>query len=199
MLSRRDLFRVLPAGAAACLGCAGLSVCAAQSAAQTTPPPANRFDEKADMTWQQVFNLTYKGYAHVMKKLAADIGHDAFLAMLQRAESEKTVQQITLMAQSAPSRDLGTFEYWMKTQPIQRGALVYDVLEENAAAFEIHVSQCLWAKTFRAQDAGDIGYASICAQDYIATTTFNPKMRLIRTKTLMQGDDCCNHRWVMET
>ena len=27
---------------------------------------------------------------------------------------------------------------------------------------------------------------------------FNPKMRMIRTKTLMQGDDCCNNRYIIE-
>ena len=200
MLSRRDLFHILPAGAAACLGCTAASMCAAQTALQTASAPrSDGFAEKADMTWQQVFDFSYKGYARLMKKLAARVGHDEFLAILQKASTENTLERMESLLQSAPARDLRVFEAWMKTQPIYGNALVYDVLEETDTAFEIHVSQCLWAKTFRAQNAADIGYASICYPDYASTTAFNPKIKLLRTKTLMQGDDCCNHRWVMET
>ena len=45
---------------------------------------------------------------------------------------------------------------------------------------------------------GPVGYASICHPDFAMTEGYNPKMKLLRTKTLMQGDDCCNHCWVME-
>jgi hypothetical protein len=63
---------------------------------------------------------------------------------------------------------------------------------------EIKITECLWAKTFRAANAADIGYATICYSDFAGAVAFNPKMRLVRTKTLMQGHDCCNHRWVLE-
>jgi hypothetical protein len=98
-----------------------------------------------------------------------------------------------------PQRDLASFALRIKSGPVWRHALVFDIVEESAVAFEIRVSQCLWAKTFRAENAADIGYAAICHPDYLSSTTYNPKMQLKRTKTLMRGDDCCNHRWVMET
>jgi hypothetical protein len=200
MLSRRDLFQVLPAGAAACLGCASAALCAAQTAASPTAqvPPAG-FGEKADMTWQQVFDFSFRGYARVMKNLAAQIGPDAFFPMLQKAASDVIADRVKSSLPSMPRRDISVVAQLIKTNPIYRYALVCDVVEESESAFEIHVSQCLWAKTFRAQEAGDVGYAAVCHPDYMAATTLNPKMRMIRTKTLMQGHDCCNHRWVMET
>ena len=63
---------------------------------------------------------------------------------------------------------------------------------------EVRVTRCLWAETFRGADAADIGYAFVCHPDFASTTAFNPKMRMIRTKTLMQGHEYCNHRWVGE-
>ena len=60
-------------------------------------------------------------------------------------------------------------------------------------------TECLWAKTFREADASEIGYAGVCYQDYPMTKTFNPNLKLIRETTLMQGHDCCNFKWSMET
>lgn len=204
MVSRRALFHILPVGAASCLGCAGAALCAAQSEAQTTPqtPPSGP-SAKADMTWEQVFNLSYRGYAHRMKRLSSRIGDDPFLKMLREVSSEAAVESSADLMKSAPARDLATFTLYMKAQmttlPIYRAALVWDTVEQSTAAFEIHVAQCLWAKTFRAQDAAEIGYATICYPDYAMTTAFNPKLKMIRSKTLMQGHDCCNHRWVTES
>jgi len=32
----------------------------------------------------------------------------------------------------------------------------------------------------------------------VDASAFNPKLKMIRSKTLMQGHDCCNHRYVVE-
>jgi hypothetical protein len=47
-------------------------------------------------------------------------------------------------------------------------------------------------------NAADIGFATVCFTDYATAAAFNPKLKMIRSKTLMQGHDCCNHRYVME-
>ena len=76
--------------------------------------------------------------------------------------------------------------------------LTFEVVEDSEMAFEIKVTECIWATTFREANAQDIGYATVCHQDFAMCRAFNPKIGMIRSKTLMQGDDCCNHRWVWE-
>jgi len=201
MLSRRELLRILPSGAAACLGCAGLALCAEQSKDQTAAPaPSSGFSANADMTWEQAFKFRYQGYARLMRKLSSRIGNDRFLEMLHEASSEVASEYSTLRAKSEPGRDLENFILFftteLMTRPIFRSALVWEIAEKSERALEIRVSQCLWARTFRAEDAAGIGYASVCYADYAGTTAWYPKIKLIRTKTLMQGHDCCNHRWV---
>jgi hypothetical protein len=39
-------------------------------------------------------------------------------------------------------------------------------------------------------NAVDLGYILFCYADLASAKAFNPEMRLIQTKTLMQGDDC---------
>ena len=60
------------------------------------------------------------------------------------------------------------------------------------------VTECLWAQTFREANAGNIGFASICYGDEAMAAAFDRRLKLIRTKTLMQGDDSCPCRWVWE-
>ena len=50
----------------------------------------------------------------------------------------------------------------------------------------------MWADIFRSLGAEDIGLW-ICEGDGPAAAAFNPAIRLKRTKTLMEGDDCCDH------
>ncbi len=72
------------------------------------------------------------------------------------------------------------------------------VVDETDTAIEIRVSNCLWAKTFLEKNAGDLGYATICYGDYPKATYYNPKLKLQFTKTLMQGNDCCNHSYTWQ-
>jgi hypothetical protein len=62
----------------------------------------------------------------------------------------------------------------------------------------VRVTECLWAKTFRDLGASEIGSMLICHRDYADCRGFNPRITMIRSKTLMQGDEFCNHRFVWE-
>lgn len=74
--------------------------------------------------------------------------------------------------------------------------LTKEIVEDTEKAFELKVTECIWADTFLRAKAGDIGYAWVCWGDYSWAEGFNPKVKMIRDKTLMQGHDCCNHRYV---
>jgi len=72
-----------------------------------------------------------------------------------------------------------------------------EVIEDSDKAFELKISKCLWEKVYREADATDLGYAIVCQTDFATAEASNQK--LVRTKTLMQGDDCCNHRWIYKS
>jgi hypothetical protein len=76
--------------------------------------------------------------------------------------------------------------------------LTLETVQDSPQVFDIKVTECLRAKTFRELDAPDIGYALICHADYADCQGFNPRIVLSRSKTLMQGDECCDHRFVWD-
>ena len=193
-LTRRTLFNILPAAPAGCATCAGAFECAAL----TAPPPAPSWTQKADITWEQVFRFAYqKDLIPILKSLAVQIGREKFTRMLQDTVCDLASKGMA--GKKLPSRDFATFLQNMKSMtPLYRAAMDFEVIEESPAALEYRVKSCLWAKSFRESDAGDLGYAMICSPDFAIATGFNPKLKLTRTQTLMQGHENCHFRYTME-
>jgi len=109
------------------------------------------------------------------------------------------VERVREQLKKNPKNDLATYTADMRTPPpLYKNALTFTLVEDTPTAVEARFTECLWAKTFREADAADIGYACLCHTELAAVPAFNPKMKLIFTKTLMQGDDCCNPRYVMK-
>ncbi len=192
---RRALFSILPAGAIGCLGCARAMVCAQPLQEE---PARHSWAEKAEVTWEEMFRFAYqKDLIPILRELGAQLGREEFVGMLRRAVDE-VVRKKT--AGRAPAvRDLVSFASNMKNMPpLMQHALEAEIVEQSPEAFEYRVKKCLWAKVFRDGDVADIGYAMVCYPDYAVARGLNPKLRLIRTKTLMQGDDGCSLRYVME-
>ena len=123
---------------------------------------------------------------------------DKFIEMLKIAGSDAGRQWGQSLAQSLENNDMISLAKGIKEDELYKNVLEYKIVEETKEAFEIKYTECLWAKTFREVDASDIGYAALCYSDYEFTRAFNPGMKMIRPKTLMQGDDCCNCRFIME-
>ena len=76
--------------------------------------------------------------------------------------------------------------------------MTMSITEDTTHVHEIKVTECIFATTFLEAKAGDLGFAIICYADYKMATSFNPKVKMVRDKTLMQGHACCNHRYLLE-
>ena len=73
-----------------------------------------------------------------------------------------------------------------------RGSHEWIKIEDTDVTQAYRFTRCLWADVFRALGASDIGLW-ICSGDGPAAAAVNPRIRFRRTKTLMAGDDCCDH------
>jgi len=71
-------------------------------------------------------------------------------------------------------------------------------MNENSDSIKSYCfTKCMWAAVFKELNAQDIGLW-ICDGDFIATKSFSSKIKLTRTKTLMEGHDSCNHTFYVE-
>lgn len=200
---RRDFLKnMLPGGALLLLGCRNLMALSQESKNQSTAPPQpkHKFLVDSKMTFEDVFSFSYRnGYIPIMQHFASTMGKEKLIEMLKKASSGTASLSIQKVANSMTKKDLAAFVGPLK-QPdhFWSHVLTFEIMEDTEKAFEIKVTECLWAKVFRSMNSQDIGYASICFPDYAIARAFNPKIKLIRSKTLMQGHDCCNNRYEME-
>jgi hypothetical protein len=134
-----------------------------------------------------------------MKAMGAEMGREKLVEMLKRAYSAAAVERVREQLKTNPKNDLATYTADLRNPiPIYRNALTFKVVEDTPTTFEARITECLWAKTFREANAADIGYACLCHTEFAAVPAFNPKIKMTLTKTLMQGNDCCNPRYVMQ-
>ncbi len=203
MLNRRQFLRnVIPAGTLFCMGCTSLVAGPDQEKKQEATEKKHKFLAVSEMSFKDVYDFGYKrNFIPTMKSFEAQVGKDKLIEMLKKASMESAGQAAKDLAKSLPKNDFTTFKSSFKNILVDRfwkHVLTLDIVEDTDTAFEVKIKECLWAKTFREADAAEIGYAAICHGDYGYASAFNPKVKMIRTKTLMQGHDICNHRYVWE-
>ncbi len=199
---RAFLGRCLPACAVTCLGLSSLPMLGKSSAVPQSPA-GHKFD--ADMSgklsWRQFFAQRYGAiFIPFIKFCVKNMGRDKTIEMLKAYASESAI----LTAENLAKR-LGTNEfeaakrYFDPVNPQFANTLTFTIAESTDKSFELNVTECLWAKTFIDAKAADLGYAAICFGDYQIAKSFNPHIELFRNKTLMQGDDSCNHRYLWKS
>jgi hypothetical protein len=180
-----------------CSGGVGLS--GLLFAGQESSPSAekHKFLRDAGMSYNDIFKMSVgRLYIPTIRAVAAEMGMDK----LQKLLLEDMKKQVADQVKNMPSRDFSAFTQFFKNMnPFTANTLTFEIVQDTEKVFEMRFSECLWAKTFKEANAADIGFKFICSGDYVTAETFNPNIQLIRDKTLMQGHDCCNHKYVLKS
>jgi len=66
-------------------------------------------------------------------------------------------------------------------------------MEKTDAGVQMKCTKCPTAERALRLGVGEQFYYVICKNDWAVAEGFNPNIGFTMTKTLMQGDDCCNH------
>jgi hypothetical protein len=196
---RSFLKAVLPGGALLCLGGRCLLAAPQFEEKAKTAGKKHKFLEDSGLSFTEVYQATYAAPIPIWRGLEREIGRDKLHEMLKRVIDQYGKQEAAEFAKKLGKNDLATYTQDLrKPSRFWQNVLTFQIVEDTPQAVEVKITECLWAKTYRDAKAGDLGYILSCYGDYASAEGFNPKMRMIRTKTLMQGNDCCNHRYVIE-
>jgi predicted ArsR family transcriptional regulator len=197
-LNRRQLLtRTAPACALGCLGIWSLpdplAACVSCSGQEV-----HKFDQTQDrsLSVKQLTQVQYSELFSFMRNVREEVGKEELIRLL-KIHSEATGRQVgTLQAQNSPDTEFKTFVATFRP-PRYAQTLTHEIVEDTEGTFELKVTECIWATVFKEAGLdGDIGHAAVCNMDYYWPTAFNPDFKMERDKTLMEGHDCCNHRYL---
>ena len=111
------------------------------------------------------------------------------------AESVSERARNSLAAANLDRRDLKAVMELLWNQMGENSS--FEIIEETPERLALRVTRCIYAEEMRKLGASEIGLAAYCAYDEGFCQGLNPRIRFTRTKTLMAGDDCCDHTYCM--
>jgi len=129
----------------------------------------------------------------IIKKLKERFGEEVIeiASKARLAVHKKWMQQL---AQGKSGRPSEIFKHSaFSVTSAEENLLQYEVLEDSDEKFAVKVTKCKYAEFYTERGEAELGYAVHCALDFGEAEAFSPDIILKRTKTLMQGDGCCNH------
>lgn len=203
--SRREfLTRSLPACALSmcalsCMGAAG-SMLYGRSYAQDE---IHKFDKEYEFsrapTLRDLSRMRNSQYINFCKYLTNELGEEKGIDII-RDFSDKRSEEIGMWVAKRDSDNSFTNFTKVFKSPQMMDTLAMEILEDTDTAFEVRITECLSYEIYKESKCdGNLGYACVCHGDHGFARGYNPKIKMIRDKTLMEGDAYCNHRYIMET
>ncbi len=75
----------------------------------------------------------------------------------------------------------------------ERGIVDFDKMREDERMTSLGVTKCVFAELVNELGISkEWGYDLFCSDDEHIANGFNPKIKFSRSKTLMEGYDCCD-------
>jgi hypothetical protein len=197
-LNRRDLLtKTAPACAMACLGLTKVPGLFAGTT-DTLTQEVHKFDvtQEVELSGRRSIQMRRDEFFQLIRNVRSEMGDDALIRLLKVHSAAKGRQAGESLAARSPDT---SFETWAATfrPPNYANRLTHEIVVDTDTVFEWRVTECIWAEIHREAGLdGEIGHAAICNMDYYWPTAFNPNIIMERDRTLMQGHDHCNHRYV---
>jgi len=151
----------------------------------------------------QVNNLTRREIeariaGPLIKAFMEEIGPDRTLAVVKRVIEKLGRETGAQLAEMADGNSLADFI--RVTNPLfgVGDALEQDVLQQTEKKLDYDIKRCRYAEMYKELGLADLGSVLSCARDFGLVEGFNPKMKLTRTMTIMEGGDRCDFRFTLD-
>jgi hypothetical protein len=198
-LNRRQfIFKSLPAGALLGLGCDRLFGSDRSKDTASVRSETHKYLADSQMTYREVYDIAFKyNFIPYMEHLAMYLGRAELIELLKKAATEYYTQRGRRWAKNVTKKEFSAyFDFLRNPDRDWLHTCTHEILEDTDRVLQVRYTECIYADIFREENAHDIGYAAFCHGDFSIFSALDPRITLVRTKTLMQGDDCCDHRFI---
>ena len=202
--SRREfLTRAVPACALSMCAMSCLSSVSAFSGELAIHQDEHKFDKEVKLpkplTMREFSRVRNANFIRLCSFLTDELGEENALELISEY-SEKRAGDIGKWRASNDGDNSFTNCMSLFKSPQMLETLNMEIVEDTDTVFEVKITECLSYETYRQMKCdGKLGYACVCHGDYGYVEGYNPMIKLIRDKTLMEGDEYCNHRYELQS
>ena len=134
----------------------------------------------------------------VYETLKASHGEAVAKKTIAETVRRSAIEQARAFAAAAPGGP--SLKAFQDVMPLwtKGGALEIEVKEQTDTTFTFNVVRCRYAETYKAMGLGEIGHLLSCNRDGAFCEGYDPKLKLERTQTIMQGASHCDFRYRYE-
>ena len=157
---------------------------------------SHKFQDKMEITVEEYYQNQYYNVVQLIKELQKKIGKNQTKEIVRPLFEKMFVEWGKQEGKKNNINSLKAFADYDGSSFTQSHS--HEVKELSSARYLSHVTECIMAKVLRDMDASEIGYDALCNADFACYEAMNPKLKLIRTKTLMQGDPYCDFLFTWE-
>lgn len=130
------------------------------------------------------------------KAMKEELGEEQALKILARAFNEQATADGKAVANKFDNNTLENLaEHYLQAAAANPNMEVLEVTDSYIAT---KTMRCRFCEAFAELGAPELT-SLLCASDYVYIKGYNPNMFLVRTKTVFDGDDYCDHKWTLKT
>lgn len=166
------------------------------SETRSTRPAAPAHPENLSMLARRRIEAEILG--HVYEVLEASYGKESAMKAIGDAVRRSAIEQAQRFAsESEQGTSLQHFVDMSKLWE-REDALKIEVRRKTDTEYDFDVVRCRYAEMYREMGLGEIGHLLSCQRDGSFCEGYDPKLKMQRTQTIMQGASHCDFRYTYE-
>ena len=166
-----------------------------------TTTKTHKFDEKLDITYGQYIKDSMAGEVALQRELEGVLGKEKAHSILREWSEKRTIELVKEYLKDSGTKisNFEDFKNYMDAMWVSEHTLKTHTCEKTNSSSDsvtYEVTECIWAKMMRELDASELGLLTMCDLDFISASVYNPNIKLVREKTLMNGDAYCDFTYI---
>ncbi len=155
--------------------------------------------DKKTLTYKEYLKSKYRNLITLAREMEKSIGKEKAHEIIRNAFYDNMTDSVKEeLKELGPVREFADFIRMEKEEnehPNFKNIVELTYPYETETELSLNVTKCLHAEVFKELDATELGYLIVCHPDHAYAQACNPRMKLKRSVTLMQGGSHCNHVW----
>jgi hypothetical protein len=128
----------------------------------------------------------------------SELGYEKAIEIACAAIQQDATQAGKMMAEKFGGNSFTELIQVVREVWAEEGALEFTVLEETGEKLSFDVTRCRYAELYDRLGVKKFGYCLSCNRDAPLIRGFNSRMKLFRTRTIMEGAASCDFRITLE-